>query len=247
MKTIPYLLLLFVILISSVGNAQQSSGGIQKVPTICEPYISMGYWNAPSHLNGYLAAVLDYFGAKGVPITAQTEFAKTFCIDGGILISRLNTIQVGLSLSYRYTPASAEYKGDMGTLNIDGSLNAADIALVVRARVARFGDYPLYFTFEPGVSYTEAEIMEHLRSATMWPNYANLRWGAYDWGVRLRATLGTSFPLGPFNAGVQVGYQVNFTTVTNAEADQGWVISHSDETGLDQDAVIFLVRVGYVF
>ena len=201
------------------------------------PFFSVAYWSADSDLNDYYKEILGFYRDNGIPIPTQTDFGKTLCINGGILMSRKSTIKIGVSFGYRYTPAYSSYADYAGTLKVNGSINSYEIVLVLKATMAEWWGFPVILSFEPGIGNMYATITEDLKypGASQF-NYVS-KWTASGLGFQVRMMLGTSLRTGLFDVGLNAGYQASLNEANN-------VREHSVPMSLNQSGVVFLVSVG---
>jgi hypothetical protein len=208
--------------------------------------MAVGYWYAQSDLNDFYSSVLDSYRQRGIPIKLQSKFGKTFSLDGGLLFSRIASVQIGVSAGFRYSPAYSGYEDFAGSLNVNGSISSLVIGLVMHGHMTDLWGYPIILTFEPAAIHSSVELTATTRFTSL-PQYSNeIRWSGSSWGVQFRALLGTFVPVGPFLAGLHAGYQRGTLRVTNGSPAQSSLLGLGSGLVIaDQGGPVVLLRLGF--
>ena len=229
---------IFLILMMSTCFAQQRAASPE-----WQAFVGVGYWSAPSDLNDYYSASLDFYRQHGVPIPMRSRFGRTFSLDGGLLYSRISTIQIGLSGGIRYSPAYSSYEDFAGALKVNGSIYSLVVSLVVHDKISELWGWPLILTVEPGLVHSSVAITAQSRFNGLPQFNDEIEWTGSAWGFQFRGLLGTSLPVGPFVAGMHIGYQISHAKMTNGGGASGWMIDTNGSILLDQDGPILLLSL----
>ncbi len=236
----------WVALLPAILLMSQSFAQEYAATSYWRPFVSVGYWYAPSDLNDYYSIILDYYRERGVPIPLQSKFGRTFCIDAGVVYSRIQPIEIGLSAGFRYAPAYSGYEDFAGVLKIDGSIATYAISFVMHDNLMSVWGRPLILTVEPGITYTNVSITDDLHFKNLSQFDEKLQWAGSTWGFQFRFLLGTAVPVGPFVASLHAGYQKGVARVTEpATTDTGRMITGRRAASLDQEGPMILFKLGF--
>ena len=155
MKTLILFLLNAILLANNLFSQQQNKNR----SLIYNPFISVGYLSSsPNLVSDYYHLIISTYHSEGVPMQTQTDFGRTFNVNGGVYFSLLKKVEVGIALGYMYSPAYSNYLDVNGKLKVDGFIKSYKISLVGESAISKFGDFPLNILFEGGLSYSAASI-----------------------------------------------------------------------------------------
>jgi hypothetical protein len=213
------------------------------------PFFSIGYTNTSTNLaSEYYNVVLNAYRAEGIPIPTQIDFGKTTVLNGGIYISRLKTIWIGIALGYSFTPAYSNYGDYAGTLKVDGKIEDYTISFAGEGTVTKFFNVPIELFVQAGGSYSTAEIRQNLNLYDFPESNYDKKWLGKTWGFFIQPSFGTKIQLGSFFISPQVGYRV-ITNNVPPELNRDIYIEYREDLSksLGNSEIIFLVSSGIVF
>lgn len=184
-------------------------------------FLSVGYgMDVSQDVSDTYDALVANTRTFGVPLQTQTKFGRTVLTNASILYNRFESIGLGVSFGYSFSPAYSVYEDDAGTLKLDGSVHTYQIALNARAIPEYYGEFPFILNLKFGVCRTAVSMTQEVR-------FTNGREANADWnlstameGAFFQATIGTSIKLlGDLSLGVEGGYEYASIKVSNAELD----------------------------
>ncbi len=194
----------------------------QKSPTLWNTFISIDYADAISiDVRDYYKSIVDSYRSAGIPIPTQTEFGRTWGINAGVLLTRLESNWVGISVGYLYSPAHSSYKDYAGTLKIDGSITSVEILFNYKVVLMKTNTFQINAGICPGLNYSVSTISQEVNYFIYPEKNLNKRWSENAWGPSFKATLGSSIPIGEFILSLDGGYLFNLTNVPKDRIFQG--------------------------
>ena len=232
-----------VFLISFLVQAACSQIKVQ--PAIWTTFVSAGYANeSPTYVRNYYDNLVDSYREKGVPLPTQLEFGRTVVADAGILFSTKKNIRIGFTAGYSYSPAHSNYQDYAGTLKLNGSVNALEIAFKGQFTTVEIADVPIYLDIQLGVCQNSASIMQELRFIDFSENNFDSKWSASAWGICSQLTFGVPVRLGDFTLVLEGGYRYSSCQVTGVTIESSTgnssIDSHWD---IGQDGFVFLASI----
>lgn len=210
-----YFLVLLLLLLQKNSPSQQN-----EYMSLVKGFISVGYSNAmPDNVDEYYNSIINSYKSAGVPIPTQTKFGKTFVVNGGILLTRLESIWFGLSLGYFYSPAYSSYRDKAGTLKVNGNVNSYEVALKIKTTLFKIDDLYLNASAQPGLAYTTSYLTEELRYIDIpQANYDN-KWSVHAWGPSFQVTFCPQVQLGIFDLSLEGGYRIFWNKVIDEKIE----------------------------
>jgi hypothetical protein len=151
--------------------------------------------------------ILQTYRDEGVPVSTQTDFGHTIELGGGTLYSPMESMWLGISVTYSYSPAFSDYQDYAGTLRINGSVKSAQLVFVGGYTLARVAGCPIRVLVKPGYSRFSAVITEDIQIPNSVQKGYNRSRSSTTGGPYLEMTVGAWIPVGPLQLSVELGYR----------------------------------------
>ncbi len=208
-------------------------------------FFSAGYANeSPVYVREYYDNVVEFYRDNGVPIPTQLDFGRTITADAGIYFKAIKGVRIGFSIGYSFSPAYSNYQDYAGTLKVNGSVNALEIAFRGQFTTVEIADVPIYLNIQLGVCQNSASITQELRFIDFPENNFDSKWSASAWGVCSQLTFGVPVRLGDFILVLEGGYRYSSCQVTGVTIESSTgnssIDSHWD---IGQDGFVFLASI----
>ncbi len=188
---------------TSVATAQDYIGR-----NLWQPFISVGYENADlGDPSAFYNKVIQYYQGEKIPIYSQSKFGPALHLSGGFIYSPLKPLWLGLGLSYYSSSASANYRGNDGSLSITGGLVSYQLDIIAREDLLHLAGLPLFVSMKPGVAFFFPRVTQNLvilDSANA--DFSNTT-ASPSWTIDFEATVGAAFPVGPLTLSLEGGYR----------------------------------------
>ncbi len=241
-----YLFFIIVTVLISNTNAQISR---INYPLQFKPFLSIGYTNTSTNIaTEYYNVILNAYRSEGIPIPTQINFGKTTLLNGGIYLSRLSTIWIGISLGYAYTPAHSDYRDYAGTLKVSGKIEDYTISIAGEGTITKIFDIPVELFIQGGGSYSSAVIRQDLNLFNYPESNYNSKWLAKTWGFFFQPSFGTKIQLGRLFISPQIGYRVVSNNVPS-EINRDIYIEYREDLSksLGNSELVFIISSGVIF
>jgi PEGA domain len=191
-----------------VQFAKQADAQDYIARSLWEPFITVGYENANvGDLGVFYNNVLDYYRGENVPISSQSNFGPTLHLGAGFLFSPMKPIWLGLAGSYYDSPAYANYRDYSGTLKVTGQLNCYQLDIIARGNLRSYLGLPLFASLRPGIALMYPNVTQDLVFTDSPKQTYLIQMKSPSWTITVEATVGASFPAGPFTMSIEGGYR----------------------------------------
>jgi hypothetical protein len=198
--------LVLLAVLTELTVEEADAQGIKR-PALWNAFVSVGYaYAAPDIVTDFYDLILHSYRNAGVPVSTGTPFGSALGVEGGIRVSSLETISVGVAAGYWYAPAYSSYRDYGGTLRVNGTSSAFEMALVVRARLAHVGGFPINITVQPGLVRSKFTITEDLQFVDLPAENYHAQWTGSAWGPCFQMTIGSSIAFGDWLVSLDGGY-----------------------------------------
>ena len=216
-------------------------------PLMLKTFITIGYsYSTPGNLEEYYDIVFDAYTSVGIQIPKQTEFGRTLMLNGGLLFSRLETISIGFSFGYLYSPAYAGYKDLCGTLKVNGFVNSYEIALKIKAQMTKIKNLPVFISVQPGVSYASAGITEELKYFDYPQSNFDRKWSTSVWGPSFQTTVGVPIQLEKYVISFEGGYRYSWNKAKDGSIEPQ-ILKRIGTLDFGQHGLVFLISLERTF
>jgi len=238
MKERTLTLFLFLLLLSAAAYSQE-----ERDSTYFNPFVSIGYPSlSMGDLKGYYNSIVSNYRSQGVPISTQVGFGRTFVVDGGLLYNWYESIRLGISLGYWYSPAYSSYKDYGGTLKVNGSMSDLDVCLMMQSTVEEIGRFPVDLGIRVGTTHSSVLITQELRFNDYSKDNSSSEFSESCWGPCFEITLGLRVQLGRAVVSFAGGYRI--TSNKLPEIPSSGIGSESHELNISESGAVFLLSVG---
>ncbi len=173
-----------------------------------QPFISVQYGSMNfGDVGTMYHHILQTYRDEGVPVQIQTDFGRTVELGGGALYSPIQSMWLGVSVTYSYSPAFSDYRDFAGTLRINGSVRSTQLVFMGGYTLARVAGCPIRAFVKPGYSSFSAVITENLQIPSSAGTIYSRSRSTSTGGPYLEMTVGAWIPVGPLQLSVELGYR----------------------------------------
>jgi len=181
----------------------------------------------------------------------RADLGNTLLLDAGVLVSRIKLLQMGFSIGYSHSPASAHYEDNAGTFGMDGSVATLQLAFLFQVNPFSFDPVFVFVRAKPFAYHTSAEFTSQLR---FWqprgPALSESELMLSAWSFGAQATIGATLPVGILELSLESGYRFARSSRYDGEIRSSAVYPNvvpypgTLSWTVDQSGFVFLFSVG---
>jgi hypothetical protein len=136
-----------------------------------------------------------------------SRLGPSIIIDGELYFATSPLVGIGLAYGYTSSTASAEYKDDVGTIELQACILTNTYLLVLQINAGSYRGFSFFIRLKPGLFTTDFLLKEQIRYNNNPDQNGTAEFHVTGTGLYIEPTIGVSHSFGFMIASLETGYR----------------------------------------